>query len=169
MESQNPATESPPQESPPPTIGEIHDLTSLTSPPFRYKLRPVDKDGNPAGEGVVYSVDFEMATMELFSRIPTALRPYTEIVDEKTGARRMVTGWEYLWVECIKKGVPIPDELPSVPHVVDAVAKAFKIPPDHRMSTKLAVFASWLEEANRRAMLKKDGPQSLNSPEPTPA
>lgn len=156
------ATETTTPETPP--IGSPHDLSAFQTPPFRYKLRTLDAAGNPTKEEKVFSVDFEMAALELHSLIPTALQPYGKTED----GSRMEYGLEHA-MRCLKEGKPHPTELPTVPHILDAISKALKVPAEYGMQVKLAVLRAWLTENARRVDVKKSTPRSPKQPASTPA
>lgn len=135
------------------------DLTSLYTDPFVYQVRN--------GEATVeIAVDFDQIIVELQNRIPTALG-MTDILDDKGDP---MNGLQVVF-ECFKKGEPVPAYLPTLNHVSDAIAKAFRLPedPGNTLRVRMALFGAWLSDAVRRGELKKSTSASPLSPGLTPA
>lgn len=150
-------------------LGEVHDVTSVYMPPFKFRVPELVK-GESTGKNLDYSIDFDQIGIALQGTIPSALMPCGKYNGETGKKRRELSGLEYSFKLFMNgKADALPPNLPSINHILNASAKAFQLPENYPPAVVMAVLGAYFQEGALRANLKKGRPGSPESPGSTRA
>lgn len=124
------------------------DLTGIANRRFRFKYLKTNDDGTQVE--VKQERDVEWVLIQLRQNIPTAFQPASD--GKGINLFRVIV--------LHLNGDPIPDDLPSMAHVVVAVKAAMDLPADFPTSHAVTLLQMFLVELVGLETLKKEPPDS---------
>jgi hypothetical protein len=153
----------------------FYDLTKFEVPRLKFTIKELKK-GEPTGNVLKFRLDYDAIGLSFQTQIPTVFLPtgeFEEVLDpndpdKKKKIKIPLMGMTKVY-RCLKDPKEKhPENLPSMQHILKALEKAFQLPEDTGIKVRMALLNAYIEEMNRRAVLKKAMVGSPASQESTP-